>query len=176
MLRRVAPAVFLVPTAFLILGACSIDSAYHGGYDAGIPQLDTTVGGVRFHLASGTAKVSGGVLGLYLSDQANTCQAISGVPVSTTTTLALRVAPGADGGTSATVVAPKLSPGAGEAVGSLAVATGGQTSQRLDAASGTVAWTQNTDLSVTITSLDVGFSGTTDRLALPGAATVPPCQ
>jgi hypothetical protein len=128
-----------------------------------------------FHLSSGAAVTSAGVLELHLSDQPDTCQALIYVPVGTATTLSLRVAPAADGTTQAAVVAPRPVPGAGEAVGGLRRATGGVQSASIDAADGTVAWTPSASGVVTVTSIDVGFAGAAGRVAT-GPLTLPPCS
>jgi hypothetical protein len=142
--------------------------------DAGGPPLEFAIGGLVFRVSSGTAVRTGGLLALYLTDQPDTCLAVSLVPVMTVTTFSLRVAAAADGTTRAAVVAPKPAPGAGEAVGGLVRATGGARSASLDAANGSVAWAENANGTVTITSLDVGFTGAADRLTT-GGLSLPPC-
>lgn len=135
---------------------------------------DYQVGTLFLHVASGAAVNSSG-LNLYLSDQPDTCQSLSFVPVQRATRLALRVAPAADGTTRATVVT-KPTPGPGEAKGSLSQSTGGVAGDHYDASDGAVAWTVNPGGSVTITILDIGFSGTPDRILTTSALTVPPCS
>jgi hypothetical protein len=128
-----------------------------------------------FHVSSGAAVTSGGVLGLYLSDQPDTCLAITLVPRGTATVFSLAVVPGSDGSTRAAVVPPKLAPGPGEAVGGIRRATGGVPDASLDAADGTVAWTTDASSFVTVTSVDVGFAGAAGRIAT-GPLTLPPCS
>jgi len=52
----------------------------------------------------------------------------------------------------------------GEAVGSLSRATGGRQDTSIAASDGSLSWTANADGSYALTSIDVGFAGTTDRL------------
>ena len=134
---------------------------------------DLAVGSISFHLASGAA-VSGSPLKLVLSDQPDTCQALQHVSVQRSTTLSLKVLPAADGTTRATVVA-KSAPGAGEATGALAQATGGVEGARYLAADGVVAWAAGGGGTTTITALDVGFAGASGRIALATPVTVPAC-
>lgn len=154
---------------FLLLAACGTSGGGGAVFDGG----DYTVGSIAFHVASGAAVSSGG-LTLVLSDQPDTCQALSFVSTRTTTMLKLKVVPAADGTTRAAVVATQ-SPAAGQASGSLAQATAGVQGTRYDAADGTVAWTVNNGGSVTLTTLDVGFSGATGRITAKEPMTVPPC-
>ena len=156
--------------ALFCLAACDMP----GHRDTGGPPVDFTIAGLSFHLSSGAAVVSSGGLAFYLSDQADTCLAISLVPVGTATTFSLHITPPADGPTQATVVA-RTTPAAGEAVGGLVRATGGKQEASVAAANGTVSWTANSDGSFAITAIDVGFAGTTDRLATYGL-TLPACK
>ncbi|HSB21200.1 MAG TPA: hypothetical protein VLD85_14430 [Anaeromyxobacteraceae bacterium] len=154
----------LVLAAGLAAGSCGNPASARGPGNA----PDFVIGGIPLDLASGAALAASGGLTLYVSDQVDTCLAVLQVPVMRTTLLELRVAPAADGTTAATVVPPKPAPAAGEAVGGITVRTGGTLNASLDAASGSVAWTANADGSVTVTSLDVGFAGTADRLTTAG--------
>jgi hypothetical protein len=153
-----------------LLASCS-GAATHAP-DAG--ARDFSIGGIAFHLSSGAVVKSGG-LSFVFSDQPDACLALKYVPVGAATTFTLRVAPAADGMTQATVVANKPSPGAGEAVGGIVRATGGQKDAGADASNGSVAWTANADGSITVNSLDVGFAGTADRLTT-GGWTLPACS
>lgn len=154
----------LALAAALAAGSCGNPASARGSGNA----PDFVIGGIPLDLASGAALAVSGGLTLYVSDQVDTCLAVLQVPVMKTTLLELRVAPAADGTTAATVVPPKPAPAAGEAVGGITVRTGGTLNASLDAASGSVAWTANADGSVTVTSLDVGFAGTADRLTTAG--------
>jgi len=156
----------------VVAAACSGSGTGSGNGVSG--PLDFTIGGIAFHVSSGAVATVGGVLTLFLTDQPDGCQAITYTPVGTATIFSLGVAAAADGTTSATVVAPKPAPAAGEAVGKLVRATGGVSSARLDAADGSVSWKSNADGSVTITSVDVGFAGAAGRLTTVGL-TVPHC-
>ena len=135
---------------------------------------DFQVGTISFHLATGGA-VSSTVLTLVLSDQPDTCLARTQVPVQRATMLTLKVVPAADGTMRAVVVA-KFAPAAGEATGALSQATGGVEGARYDAADGSVAWAPGANGRVTITALDVGFTGASGRIVLAAPVTVPPCQ
>lgn len=149
-----------------VLAACSCGNPPSARSSGSGP--DYVIGGIPFRPTSGAAIAGGGGLTLYVSDQVDTCLAVLQVPVQKMTLLELRVAPAADGTARATVVPPKPAPGAGEAVGGISVRTGGTLNASLDAIDGSVAWTAHADGSVTVGALDVGFSGTTDRLALVG--------
>ncbi len=145
-------------------GSCGNPASARGSGNAS----DFVIGGIPFDLSSGAALAASGGWTLYVSDQVDTCLAVLQVPTMRMTLLELRVAPAADGTTVATVVPPKPTPAAGEAVGGITVRTGGTLNASLDAASGSVAWTANADGSVTVTALDVGFAGTADRLTTAG--------
>jgi hypothetical protein len=136
--------------------------------------LDFNIGGIAFHISDGAAVTSGGALTLYFSDQPNACAAFQNIPVGTATTLALKIAAESDGTTRATIVARKLAPAPGEAVGGLSRATGGVQNASIDAANGSIAWTQNANGTITMTALDAGFAGTADRLGTYGL-TFSPC-
>jgi hypothetical protein len=151
--------------ALLFFALCACDTPGHR--DTGGPRVDFVIAGITFHASSGAAVSSSGGLAFYLSDQPDTCLALGLVPVGTAITFSLHINPPADGTTQATVVA-KTTPAAGEANGSLQRATGGKPDTTIAAANGSVAWTANTDGSVGINSLDVGFTGTADRLTTSG--------
>jgi hypothetical protein len=167
------PARPLWPLAAALVAAAACGTGGAGPSGSG-PPVDFTIGTLDFHISSGAAVTSGGVLTLHLSDQVETCLALIYVPVRPATTLSLGVAPAADGTTQATVVGLKPVPGAGEAVGGLRRATGGVQSASIDAADGTVAWTPGASGSVTVTSIDVGFAGVAGRVAT-GPLTLPGC-
>lgn len=121
---------------------------------------------------------TGGQLALFFSDQADTCLNLTyanagNPPRATVLTLSLRVAPRLDGTTRATVVAPKLAPGPGEAVGGIVQTTGGVDGAHLDASDGTVAWTLDATGNVTVTAADVGFAGASGRFTTGGLTLVP---
>ena len=150
--------------ALVLLAACDT----HGSRQTGGPTVDFTIAGIAFHASDGVAVIpAGGGITFYLSDQPNACMALQFVPVGTATTFMLHVSPPADGTTKATIVA-KTTPQPGEAVGSLSRATGGKQDTSIAASGGTVSWTANADGSYALTSIDVGFAGTTDRLTTAG--------
>jgi hypothetical protein len=153
-----------------LLAGCALDNQLRDA-DAGI----VTIGDLSFRIASGTARVEGATLGLYLTDQPDACLAISHVPVGRWTVLTLRVAPRADGATEATVVSVRPVPAPGEAAGGLTAQIGGETTARLDATEGSVVWKANADGTTTIVALDVGFGATSDRLVATDL-TVPACR
>jgi hypothetical protein len=161
-----APALAAVLTAAVALSACSTP-ATPADFGSG-QKVDFTIGGITFHAASGGHLVAGAVRRLFLTDTSDTCSTIGGVPRMRTTTFELQVAATASGATTASVVAPKLVPGPGEAVGSIKVTVGTTTETSMDASDGTVSWTASTDGTVTITAIDVGFAGTGDRLTTGG--------
>ena len=152
--------------ALLLMLALACDANYRRTpSDAG--PVDFNINGLSFHISDGAAVNSGGALTFYLSDQPNACAAFRNVPVGTATTFSLRVVPQSDGTTRASVVAKSV-PSAGEATGGIVRATGGVKNASLDASSGSVAWTANSDGSYTIGALDAGFAGTADRLVTWG--------
>jgi hypothetical protein len=157
---RIAPLFFAA-----VLAACS-DRAPRVPRDGG--PVDFVIGGLEFHLSDGVAVTSGGALTLHLSDQPDACLAFRQVPVGRAITFSLRVAAQTDGTTRAAVVPPKSTPAPGEAVGGIVRATGGVKNASFDAVSGSVAWTANSNGSVSLISLDVGFGGIADRLTTSG--------
>ena len=157
--------------AALLLCACGVSSS-RGPTDAG--PLDFNINGIPFHISDGTAVTSGGALTLYFSDQPDACLAFQNVPVGTATTLALKIAAQSDGTARATIVARKPASSPGEAVGGLSRATAGVQNASVDAANGSIAWTQNANGTISLTALDAGFAGTSDRLATYGV-TLSPC-
>lgn len=160
---------FLALAAALGAGSCGNPASAHG--PGRVP--DFVIGGIPFFLNSGTAIAGTGSLTLYVSDQLDTCLAVRQVPTMRMTLLRLAVAPQADGTTSATVVAGKPAPAAGEAVGGISVSTGGTPNASLEAIDGSVAWTGNSDGSVLVGSLDLGFAGSADRLTATGLHLAP---
>jgi hypothetical protein len=135
-------------------------------------KVDFIIGGVAFHTGSGGHLLSGSVRRLFLTDTSDTCSTIGGLPRLRTVTFELQVAASASGATTATVVAQKPVPAPGEAVGSLKVTVGATTETMLIPSDGTVSWTANADRTVTITAIDVGFAGTSDRLVTSGLVLV----
>ena len=157
--------------AFAILTsvlACSCGTASSAPDGGPTPPVDFTIGAISFHISSGAAQIRGSVVVLTLSDQLDTCAALAFTPVGRATMLSLKVAAATDGTNRATVVAPKLAPAPGEAVGAIVRATGGREDARADAVSGSVAWTLDSAGAATVTSIDVGFAGTSDRLTTHG--------
>ena len=154
--------------ALLLLLCCACGTSRPAGGPGDAGPVDFTIGSIALHAGSGAAVQSAGLLRLYLSDQPDTCAAIHAVPVMTATTFSLRITPPSDTTGRATVVPPKATPAAGEATGAIAVATGGVKKDGADATDGSVSWAVNTDGSVTLTSIDVGFAGASGRLATHG--------
>jgi hypothetical protein len=158
----------LAIAAALTSGACG--SLGGSPVDGGQP-VDFTIAGLAFHVSDGAVATSGGKLVFYLSDQPDACLAVTAVPVGTAMLFTLVVSPPSGGTTSATVVPPNPAPplqplpAPGEAMGGLVRATGGIVDDSVDAANGSVSWAANADGSVTITTIDVGFAATADRLA-----------
>jgi hypothetical protein len=147
--------------AILVTSAgCARDNATVAG-DGG---LDFVIGGVSFRVSSGGTSPLDDARALFLTDQPDGCLAVSQEPAGRMTIFRLRVAPRADGTTSARVVAGAAAPGPGQATGELTVRAAGVEEARLAAADGTVEWTLEDDGRATIVSLDVGFEGTPDRL------------
>ncbi|MFT3916605.1 MAG: hypothetical protein QM704_21760 [Anaeromyxobacteraceae bacterium] len=156
------------PAALALAGAlaagCS-NPPVQGGPDG---DLRFTVGGLELHAVSGAAVQTAYGLALYVSDQPDTCAAISAVPQTQWTLLALRVAPQAGGASQAVVTAPKAAPAAGEAVGAVTGYARDVATLGYDAADGSVAWTQASDGTVTLTAVDVGFQGAAGRVTGEG--------
>lgn len=161
-----------------LLGAAALAGACDGPLPAhapdGGPVVDFSIGGLSFHASDGAA-VTTSTLDLYLSDQPSACDAISATPTGTAMTLKLRVVALASGEQRAAVVPPKATPAPGEAVGSLSRATRGIVNATLDAVDGSVSWTASATGAVTLTALDLGFSGTADRL-VTGGLLLSPCK
>jgi hypothetical protein len=158
--------------------ACGCDTA-GAAPPADGGAVDFSVGGLSIHFASGAAAVVGGVLTLYLIDLPAACTTVRNVrlgnpPLGALTMLTVRVAAPAESGATATatVIAPTLVPGPGHAAGSLVrtlnAQGGSQTTASFDLATGTIAWTTDSSGNATLTSLDLGFAGTSDRISTQG--------
>ncbi|MGZ6097777.1 MAG: hypothetical protein ACXWLL_05240 [Myxococcaceae bacterium] len=144
--------------------------------DAGFPPFDVTIGGVRLVANSSAAVASGNVFTVLISDQPNACQQYDIYPNRIWTTLFLKLATGTSTPTVGTVVPGISLPGPGQVSGKLVKATAAQPpSASLDAQDGTVTWRSNSDSSVTIESMDIGFAGTSDRLRTTQPIIIPPC-
>ena len=144
--------------------------------DAGFPAFDVTIGGVRLVANSSAAIANGNIFTVLLSDQPNACQQFGHFPTRTWTSLTLVLATSTTTPTVGQVVPQQAVPGPGQVVGMLVKATADQPpSASLDALDGTVTWKSNTDFSVSLQSMDVGFEGTSDRLRVSNIG-VPPCS
>ena len=165
-------ALSLAVTLALAASACG-DPAPRGTPS---PGIDFTVKGVPYHLGTGTVERSGALLKLYLSDQPDTCFAVSFTPVGRMSLLEIDVAPPASGPNVATVAGGGVAtvPAPGQAVATLRTSVQGTILSSIDAAGGTISWTVNADRSLTIDTLDLTFAGTTDGLAA-ASQTIPPC-
>lgn len=156
-----------LPRSALALAAALAACGDGAGMDPGGGPT-VMIGGVSFHLSSGGSLRRGSDLTLYVTDQVDTCSAIGAIPRGTVITFQLAVAPESGGALRASVVTGKTAPGAGEAVGGLAVSTGGVVGAAREATSGSVAWSVDGSGAVTVSSVDVGFAGTSDRLQASG--------
>lgn len=166
------PAAALLVLA--LASACSDGGPYDP--DAGRPPFEVTIGGVRLVANSSAAVASGNVFTVLISDQPNACQQYNIYPARTWTTLFLKLAAGTSTPTVGTVVAGISLPGPGQVSGKLVKATAAQPpSASLDAQDGTVTWRSNSDNSVTLESMDVGFAGTSDRLSVSQPIGIPSC-
>ncbi|HZJ54289.1 MAG TPA: hypothetical protein VFD38_09145 [Myxococcaceae bacterium] len=169
MTARIAAAAL----AALLAAGCNEGGPFNP--DAGFPAFDVTIGGVRLVANSSAAIANGNVFTVLLSDQPNACQQYGHYPTRTWTTLTLVLATGTTSPTVGTVVPQQGVPGPGQVVGALIQATADlPPTANLDAIDGTVTWKSNTDFSVTLQSMDVGFEGTADRLRVQSIG-VPPC-
>ena len=157
----------------LLVPACDDGGPFNP--EAGLPAFDVTIKGVRLVANSGAAIANGNVFTVLLSDQPNACQQYGHFPTRTWTTLTLVLATGTSTPTVGTVVPQQAVPGPGQVVGQLVQATADlPPTTSLDASDGTVTWKSNTDFSVSLQSMDVGFEGTSDRLEVQ-AVGVPRC-
>jgi len=157
----------------LLLSGCDVGGPFNP--DAGQPAFDVTIGGVHLRANSSAAVAFGNVFTILLSDQPNACQQYGHFPVQTWTTLTLKIAASTSVPTVGQVVSGQALPGPGQVVGTLVQATGDNPPMAsIDATSGTVTWTSNSDLSVNLLSMDVGFVGTNDRLQTQGIG-IPAC-
>jgi len=167
--------VRLFALVLLVALASSCDNGGPFNPDAGLPAFDVTIDGVRLVANSSAAIANGNIFTVLLSDQPNACQQYGHYPTRTWTTLTLVLATGTTSPTVGTVVAQQAVPGPGQVVGQLVQATADlPPSKSLDATDGTVTWKSNTDFSVSLQSMDVGFAGTTDRLRVSSVG-VPAC-
>jgi len=154
--------------AFPLLWAwgCTDNSGAHG-VDAG-GNDEFTVGSLDFHVSSGTARIAGGVLGFFLTDQPDACQAITSAPAQPTVVLSVRAVAQVDGTTMASVVAPRPTPLPGQAGGSLVRQVSGTTTASYDTATGSVSWSLDSDGRYAIPAIDVGFADVSGRVTLSG--------
>jgi hypothetical protein len=163
------------PAVLLLALASGCDNGGPFNPDAGLPAFDVTIGGVRLVANSSAAIANGNVFTVLLSDQPNACQQYGHFPTRTWTTLTLVLATGTTSPTVGTVVPQQAVPGPGQVVGTLVQATADlPPTKSLDAEDGTVTWKSNTDFSVSLQSMNVGFAGTSDRLQVSNIG-VPPC-
>jgi hypothetical protein len=161
------------PLLLALVAGCDPGGSYNP--DAGLPAFDVTIGGVRLVASSSAAIASGNVFTVLLSDQPNACQQYGHFPTRTWTTLTLVLATGTTTPTVGTVVSQQAVPGPGQVVGALVQGTADlPPSKSLSATDGTVTWKSNSDFSVSLQSMDVGFAGTADRLRVQNIG-VPPC-
>ena len=142
----------------LAVAGCALDNQAPDGGGG----LDFKIGTIPFHVSSG-AVWTAGTTTLYLTDQPDACLAIAQVPIGKATFFALRVAAG--GGTAV------IAAGQGE----ITVKTGGSDTAGYPVSDGTVTWAMNRDGTYALGALDVGFSGTSDRLRVSGL-TLTACQ
>jgi hypothetical protein len=157
----------------LLIAGCDVGGPFNP--DAGQPAFDVTIGGVHLRANSSAAIASGNVFTILLSDQPNACQQYGHFPALTWTTLTMKIAASTSVPTVGNVVSGQALPGPGQVVGTLVQATADKPpSASITASDGTVTWTSNTDLSVNLLSMDIGFEGTSDRLST-GAVGIPAC-
>ena len=168
---RTAIRLALRVRAALVLASCACDTPGHAMVSA--PPVDFTIAGIALHVSSGAVVSSSGKFAFYLSDQPEACRALALVPVGRATTFSLHLVPPSNGSARVTVVPPPTVPAAGQATGGLARAIGGKPDASVDASDGTISWSTNSDGSVLLNAIDVGFAGTADRLISSGLALAP---
>ena len=151
------------PAVALTLALVGLTACGHGGIDSSVPGPTFKVGTITFQVNSTGLEHAGSEVTFWLTDRPNTCLAIQGTPVLTTTFFKLRVAPPSSG-SSASVVPGKLTLAPGEAFGSLELRTGTHLDAAYTATSGTVSWSLDAQGHVTLEAFDVGFDGTPDRM------------
>jgi hypothetical protein len=180
-MRRNVPRRLVPLAAALALAACA-DPPNVPPVPPGGP-LDFTIDGLSFHISSGGFIRSGQQFTIYFTDQPNTCTAVLLIPQQIFLSLLLKVSPPSDGTSTATIGAPSpvVYPPSGMAGGQLSklapsLSPPYQVAQQVVAsASGTVTWQANADGTITVLLLDMGFTGTTDRL-VTHSLTIPPCN
>ena len=134
--------------------------------------VDFTIDGLAFHISSGGIYRSGQQFSLYFTNQPDTCTAVALIPQQIFLSLALKISPPTDGSLTASIGVPSpiVFPPSGQAGGALSqleplVGPPYQVATKVLASSdGSVSWQANANGSVTITRLDMGFTGTPDRL------------
>jgi len=150
--------------ALVLLAACDT----HGSRQTGGPQVDFTIGGIAFHLSDGVAVIpSGGGIAFYLSDQPNACLALQFVPVGPRPrSCSTSPRPPTERRRPRWSQRPRRNrarpPAACRAppAGSRTRASRPPTER--------CRGPRNADGSYALTSIDVGFAGTTDRLITAG--------
>jgi len=159
-----------------LVGGCS--SASNGPPGGPSGPTDFTLETAQFHISSGGVfRNAGQPLQMYLTDQPDTCTAVTGVPVGHSSQgwmrLQLSVLPPTDGSNNAVIGQVILLPG--QAAGAFIQQFQNQIPYllQLTAASGNVSWFVNPDNSITLTELKVGFVGTRDTIATYNLTIVP---
>ena len=144
--------------------------------------VDFTIDGLSFHMSSGGIFTNGQQFTLFFTDRPDTCSAVALIPQFTFLSLELKISPPADGSRTATIGLPSpiVFPPSGQAGGNLLQLTVVNVNQQVvlkdvPSASGTVTWRPNSNGTVTITLLDMGFGGTPDRIRSVDL-TVPLCN
>jgi hypothetical protein len=161
------PPCRLAAILLVVASGCT-DTSGARGADGSTGGDEFTVGTLDFHVSSGTARIAGGVLAFYLTDQPDACLAITSAPILSTVVLSLKVVAQVDGTTMASVAAPRTTPLPGQASGNLVQQVGGATTKSYDAASGSISWSLNSDGRYSIPAIDVGFADVSGRVTLAG--------
>lgn len=180
-MSRTLPFRAAALAALLAVGACG-EPAYVPPTPP-VGPLDFTIDGLSFHISSGGIFRSGQQFTLFFTDQPNTCTAVLLIPQQIFLSLLLKISPPADGTFQATIglPSPAVYPPSGKAGGALSQLQPSLTppfqvaTKVVDSADGTVTWQANTNNTMTIVGLDMGFAGTTDRLKT-AYLTVPFCN
>ncbi len=167
----------LAPMCAALLASCSSPSGPPPGGPSG--PTNFTLETAQFHISSGGVfrNAVGGPFTVYLTDQPETCTAVTGVPVGVSSQgwmrLQLAVVPPTDGTTNAVIGAVAVLPG--QASGAFIQQYQDQLPVilQLYTASGGVSWFVNPDNSITLTDLKVSFVGTTDTIDTYNLTVVP---
>ena len=169
-------SIAAVACSALLLAACSSSSGAPPSGPSG--PTNFVLDGVTFHISSGGFfRNVGAPITMYLTDQVDTCAAVTAIPKGVSPQgwmrLELAVSPPTDGTTNVVILPALLLPG--QAAGAFIQQFEDQTPYllQLTTLSGNLSWFANPDATITMTELKVAFQGTSDTVDTYNLTIVP---